>query len=695
MFKLLVTAFALLTTTLYAASSINIINTDISQYPYVNMTYTSTDSHGLPNIKVFHDGSQQLPIKSFSKGASNSINNIVLVMDVSGSMGYDRTLYPEKVSMGYAQRAAINFVNGLPKDAAGKLTNSNVSVIVFNTYVTKKIIKSTNIAQIEKTITDLSADGGTYTYTGTQAGINELAGSQGNKILMVFSDGSTSDSSKEQATIDLAKKYGIAINSIALGKGANINDLKPMAVATGGAFVADDGSSAANNNALQRAFNNIYASFNSGYTVRVQVPVKTAGSKHTLKVQVQINKALVTMTDSITYQVPYKTKIGFTLDTWKRSGLSQQENIPFKVDALITTDHCSLKYNSVVLYSKNVTSSWTNPSKVIMKAEKPCTSGKVETIKYTANIPASIMKRYGVNYYVSTTDKLGFSTLYPDNPSKNAMAISILPNARPAIAHTVVKTAPKNQALVIKGTVKDNTRKIASIELYYKRPFDISYYRQGKTNVNQTVNNFSFTIPAKLMNDTQMHYFIVATDDFGVQSSMGTSYAPKIVKVSVATPPLPTSKLNWVLQGSGDFNRNGFDELVWYNKTNGQMFTWEPGSSNTSGLKYNKLPTISDLNWVVMAISDLNFDEYPDIILQNKASGAIKIHMMHRYFTTYVRTLPTLSTSMKVVGIADFDGDGLKDIALRDLNTGVNKIWYNLDSSLKTIILPTLKMLDK
>lgn len=73
-------------------ASVKIINNDMSQYPYVNLTYTSTDDHGVTNLKVFHDTTTSLSIKSFSKGVSNLTNNIVLVMDVSGSMSSDRDL---------------------------------------------------------------------------------------------------------------------------------------------------------------------------------------------------------------------------------------------------------------------------------------------------------------------------------------------------------------------------------------------------------------------------------------------------------------------------------------------------------------------------------------------------------------------------------------------------------------------------
>lgn len=516
---------------------------------------------------------------------------------------------------------------------------------------------------------------------------------QGNKILIVFSDGVTSDTSKEQATIDLAHKYGIAINSIALGTTANIGDLKPMADATGGTFVQDAGTSATTNSALQKAFDDIYASFNTGYTVRVQVPSTTAGSIHKLKIEVSVNKAIVTSSDEITYTTPYSTKIAFTVDTWQRTSSSQQENVAFRVDALVTTEHCNLATNGVVLYAKNSASDWTNPTKIVMNPSQSCTAGKVETIQYSAYIPASLMQRYGIDYYVAATDKIGFTTLYPDSPTQNPMSIPVLPNAKPVITHTAVTTATKDQPLTIKGTVKDDTVKILSVELFYKRPWDVGYYRQAVENVLQTTNNFSFTIPSTLMNDTELHYYIVATDNFGVYSQFGASYAPKIVKVSAPTSTT-TSNLNWILVGTGDFDRDGYEELVWHHKTTGEMFTWEPGSSSVTTLGYNKLPTISDTNWEVMAIADLNFDEYPDILLQNKASGAIKINLMHRYFIAYTRALPTTSTSVKVAGIADFDGDGFNDIALRDLNSGTNQVWYNLDNSLKTFALPTLKLLE-
>jgi hypothetical protein len=146
-----------------------------------------------------------------------------------------------------------------------------------------------------------------------------------------------------------------------------------------------------------------------------------------------------------------------------------------------------------------------------------------------------------------------------------------------------------------------------------------------------------------------------------------------------------------MLKGTGDFDRDGLEELVWYNRITGQVIAWEPGSSNT-GIKQKSLPMIKDKNWDIMAIADLNYDEYPDMILQNRVTGAVKINYMHKYSNIYVTALPKLAKSIQIIGIADVDNDGLKDIVIRDLVNGSNFIWYNLDNSIKNVKLPTLKV---
>ena len=98
--------------------------------------------------------------------------------------------------------------------------------------------------------------------------------------------------------------------------------------------------------------------------------------------------------------------------------------------------------------------------------------------------------------------------------------------------------------------------------------------------------------------------------------------------------PLAT---NWAIQGTGDFDGDGRDDLLWRNTTSGTLVIWfMDGTTRLSGATV----TVSqpDPAWKVVALADMNANGQADIVWQNQTSGQLVTWFMDR--ATRVASVP-------------------------------------------------------
>ena len=76
--------------------------------------------------------------------------------------------------------------------------------------------------------------------------------------------------------------------------------------------------------------------------------------------------------------------------------------------------------------------------------------------------------------------------------------------------------------------------------------------------------------------------------------------------------------LNWQVAGTGDFNGDGKDDVLWRNASTGYNAIWN-GGDNSNGLPMGE---VTDLNWKVAGTGDYNGDGKDDVLWRNASSGA-------------------------------------------------------------------------
>ena len=86
------------------------------------------------------------------------------------------------------------------------------------------------------------------------------------------------------------------------------------------------------------------------------------------------------------------------------------------------------------------------------------------------------------------------------------------------------------------------------------------------------------------------------------------------------------SRTAWKAVGTGDFNRDGNSDILWQNKSTGQVSIWEmDGNTKIGGGPVSPNPGPA---WKAVGTGDFNHDGFADILFQNASTGQVSIWEM-------------------------------------------------------------------
>jgi uncharacterized delta-60 repeat protein len=142
---------------------------------------------------------------------------------------------------------------------------------------------------------------------------------------------------------------------------------------------------------------------------------------------------------------------------------------------------------------------------------------------------------------------------------------------------------------------------------------------------------------------------------------------------------------NWQVVATGDFNKDGQNDLLWRNSASGICLFWYMNGTNRVSekiLQYSNGENIiaqgSYRN--IRGSSDFNRDGNLDILWEDDVTGQVQVwNLTGADSATYLSDFTvnaSLAGSWDVRTINDFDRDGNTDIIWRNSATGVNSIWY-------------------
>jgi uncharacterized repeat protein (TIGR01451 family) len=135
----------------------------------------------------------------------------------------------------------------------------------------------------------------------------------------------------------------------------------------------------------------------------------------------------------------------------------------------------------------------------------------------------------------------------------------------------------------------------------------------------------------------------------------------------------------WKVVGTADFNGDGQPDLVWQNETTGELTVWYMGGEQGNtflGWNYLSGPVAG---WTVVAVADFNGDGHPDLVWQNATTGQVTVwYMGGAQGNTFLgwNYLSGTVPGWKVVGAADFNGDGTPDLIWQNDTARQVTVWY-------------------
>src|SRR5208282_4302776 len=141
----------------------------------------------------------------------------------------------------------------------------------------------------------------------------------------------------------------------------------------------------------------------------------------------------------------------------------------------------------------------------------------------------------------------------------------------------------------------------------------------------------------------------------------------------------------WSIVGQRDFNGDGKADLLWHD-TSGDVAIWEMNGTTILNPTTTYVGTVSSSTWTIVGTGDFNGDGYTDILWRD-TSGDVAIWLMNgttvlNPTTSYVATV---STTWSIVETGDFYGTGMSDILWHD-TSGDTAIW---EMNGTTILNPT------
>jgi hypothetical protein len=136
--------------------------------------------------------------------------------------------------------------------------------------------------------------------------------------------------------------------------------------------------------------------------------------------------------------------------------------------------------------------------------------------------------------------------------------------------------------------------------------------------------------------------------------------------------------LDWRVVGTGDLNGDGMPDIVWQHVSGGWLAVWFMSGTVVASTELLSIDRITDGNWVIRAVGDIDGDGHADLIWQHRTDGWIATWLMNgaQVVSTTFLSISQIPVDWEVVGAGDLNGDKKADLVFQHRTGGWLAAWY-------------------
>src|SRR5215467_10875347 len=160
----------------------------------------------------------------------------------------------------------------------------------------------------------------------------------------------------------------------------------------------------------------------------------------------------------------------------------------------------------------------------------------------------------------------------------------------------------------------------------------------------------------------------------------GNVMAPQFLSLTCGTGCFP----EWRVVGVGDFNGDGFADVLWFDASSGVLGAWLlDGQGNVMAPQFLSLTCGSGCSppWQIVGVGDFNGDGHADVLWFDASTGVLGAWLLDGQGTVMAPQFLSLTCgsgcfpTWQVVGVGDFNGDGHADVLWFNASSGVLGAW--------------------
>lgn len=140
-----------------------------------------------------------------------------------------------------------------------------------------------------------------------------------------------------------------------------------------------------------------------------------------------------------------------------------------------------------------------------------------------------------------------------------------------------------------------------------------------------------------------------------------------------------TGDKGWDIKGTGDFNRDGHLDVLWYNPGNGEVSPWYLNGTTVIGYAYLTQKSLGSAGWDIKGTGDFNRDGHVDVLWYHSGSGQVSPWFLNGTTVTgyaYLTQTSPGSAGWDLMGTGDYNRDGNVDVLWYHPGIGEVGPWY-------------------